>query len=163
MAIRSLGTYFSRYFKMPAISRQDLLEIEKTILSDLHPERYHLACQGFVYDRVDDIPTNVGTAFALVLYTHTPCLRLKFTRSWAELYCEDNNADLDPIIQRVAEMVSRRERPILWRLSRMAIWVAPVIGLGGLCEVVILAPPPLAAWNLPAEPGNPLEAVFPVI
>jgi len=138
MAKRSIGTYYSGYFKMPSVNRQDLLDIEKIVLSDLHPERYHVVCQGFVYDRVEDIPTDAGTAVTLVVYTHAPCLRLKFARSWAELYCEDNNAERDPVIRRLGDIVTRRERRTLWKFSRFAIWAAPMLGFGVVCEVVML-------------------------
>src|ERR1022692_4679291 len=102
MAKPSLGSYYSHYFRMPSVRRSDLAEIEKIILDEVKPEQYHVVCQGFVYDRVDDIPVNSRVAQTLVVYTHTPCLRLKFARSWAELYCEDSNPERNPAIRRVS-------------------------------------------------------------
>ncbi|MFA5975898.1 MAG: hypothetical protein WC859_06990 [Elusimicrobiota bacterium] len=136
MAKKSLGSYYSYSFKMPNIRRQDLAQIEEVILKDLQPQQYHLACHGAVYDRVADIPQDSGVEKTLVVYTHTPCLRLKFARSWAELYVEDHNDQIDPAIRRISAIVSSRERYMLWRFSKFSIWLAPLIGFGGISLTV---------------------------
>ncbi len=134
----SRGSYYACAFKMPSLNRSDLSEIEKVILESLHPERYHMACQGFLYNRVCDIPIDSDKAITLVVYTHAPCLRLKLARSWAELYCEDNNSERQDAIERIVNLVKSRERRNLWRFSKLAIWGAPILGFGLLSEVVIL-------------------------
>ena len=138
MVEKSLGTYYSRYFKMPDVRRQDLQEMEDLILKDLHPDRYHIACQGFIYNRVSDIPVDSAEVVTLVIYTHSPCLRLKFARSWAELYCEENNETISPAVERLGSIVMSRERQTRWTLSKFSAWTAPMVGFGMLCEAVIL-------------------------
>jgi hypothetical protein len=135
---QSLGSYYSGYFKMPDIHRQNLTQIEDVILTELKPKRYHLACQGVVYDRVEDIPKDAGSTITLVVYTHEPCLRLKFARSWSEMYVEENSEAIDPAVRKISEIVRACERRTLWKLSKLSIWMAPLLGFGGTTLVVQL-------------------------
>jgi hypothetical protein len=138
MARKSLGTYYAGHFKMPDLRRADLIQMEEVILQTLKPERYHLSCQGFEYDRVEDIPPDLGCLTTLVIQTHSPCVHLKFARSWAELYSEQNDDRTAPAIQQVAAIISGRERRVLWKLAKLSAWLAPMAGFSGLSAVVIL-------------------------
>ena len=133
---KTIGTYFSQYFKMPSLFRDDLEVIEKVICDELKPEKYHIACGGFEYDRLDDIPSDMGAAGVLVIYTHSPCLRLKFARSWTELYSGDEGVGIDDAVRRIALIVSKGERLWLWGFCKFSAWLAPLVGFGSLAIVI---------------------------
>jgi hypothetical protein len=128
---KTIGTYFSQYFKMPHLYRDDIELIEETILKELKPKKYSLACNGFEFKRLEDIPEKIKTTSVMVLYTHTPCIRLKFARSWAELYAGDDGTSVDAV-KKIAQFVSRGERPVLWKFCKLSAWLAPLIGFGSL-------------------------------
>jgi hypothetical protein len=151
MVRKSRGLYFTASFKMPALRRQDLIDIEKEILEQLKPQEYHLACWGDEYDRVDEISSESDTAFTFVVHTHSPCLRLKLARSWAELYCEESGEGARAVAHKISDIVRRREQALLWRSCKIAVWLAPTLGCAILSELVILI-----AWD-----RIPFSAIYP--
>jgi hypothetical protein len=128
---RTIGTYYSQYFKMPLVYRNDLEAIEKLIQS-LHPKRYRLACGGVEYEHLADIPSEIEAVEVLVIYTHNPCLRLKFARSWAELYSGEDSTEVNEAVREVSQIVTETERPLLWAFSKYSAWLAPLLGFGSL-------------------------------
>ncbi len=126
---KTLGSYYAHYFKMPYLFRSDLETIEQIILEQLHPKKYRIACGGFEYDSVNDIPQDAPTVHTLVVYTHSPCLRLKFAHSWAELYCGDSAGSVNAV-HRIADVVIQSEQTALWSLCKYSAWLAPLIGFG---------------------------------
>src|ERR1039458_7694267 len=100
MTKKSLGQYYSRSYKMPHLKRQDLLDIQAVLLQVLHPKRSGIACHGFVYDRVEEIPLDSKPTVTLVVFTHEPSMRIKFARSWAEISCEEMAGDVAPALDR---------------------------------------------------------------
>jgi hypothetical protein len=156
MPENSRGLYYSSSYKFPRLRRQDLVKIEDVILNELRPQRYHIACHGLEYNRVAEVSPNSKCETTLVVYTHAPCLRLKFARSWAELYCEENSDSISGAIQRISAIVSARESRGLWLWSRFAIWAAPMIGFGTFCEIVIL----VSTDRLPREAAFAGSAVL---
>jgi hypothetical protein len=129
---KTLGTYFSQYFKMPHLYRDDLEAIEKTVRKELKPDKFILACGGFEFETVEDLASDMKTTSVLVIYTHNPCVRLKFARSWAELYSGNVNEGIADAVQKIAMIVSKGERPWLWRFCKLSAWLAPLIGFGSL-------------------------------
>lgn len=129
---KTIGTYFSQYFKMPYLYRDDLEAIESEIREKLKPKKYHLACNGFEYDRLEEIPRDTIRTGVLVIYTHSPCLRLKFARSWTELYSGDEGTGIDDAVRRIAAIVAKAERRWLWGFCKFSAWLAPLIGFGSL-------------------------------
>src|SRR5260221_5941391 len=132
---KSIGTYFSQYFKMPRLYRDDLEAIEKAIHEDLKPKKYSLACGGVEYDHLKDVPANVGVTHVFVIYTNSPTLRLKFSRSWTELYSGDGGTGVDEAIRKIAQIVSSTERLWLWKFCQSSSWLAPLIGFGSFALV----------------------------
>jgi hypothetical protein len=129
---KSIGTYFAQYFKTPHLYRDDLKAIEKVIREDLKPKRYSLACKGFEFDGIDDIPADIDHAGVLVIHTYSPWLRLKFARSWAELYSGDDGSGVDDAVRKIAFIVSKCERRWLWAFCKYSTWLAPLVGFGSL-------------------------------
>jgi hypothetical protein len=127
---KSIGTYYSHYFKMPHLYRDDLNAIEKAILHDLKPSRYRLAFGGVEYEHLDEIPQDTLSTNVLVIYTIGPSLRLKFSRSWTELYSGEDSTDTDETIRTIAHIVSRGERFWLWNFCQSSMWLAPLVGFG---------------------------------
>src|SRR5437870_3552243 len=111
---KSIGTYFAQYFKMPHIYRDDLKAIEKMIRDDLKPKKYSIACEGFECEGVDDMPPTVDHTGVFVIHTYNPWMRLKFARSWAELYSGDDGTEIADAVKKIAFIISKCERPLLW-------------------------------------------------
>ena len=133
---KTLGTYVCQYFKMPHLYRDDLEEIETAIRRHLNPKEYHLSFGGNSYTGLDETPAHAPTMNVLVFYTHNPCVRLKFTRSWAELYCAETNEDITDGLQEIKRIVQSCERRRLWCFSRYSNWCAPMLGFGAMAAAV---------------------------
>ena len=129
---KSIGTYFAQYFKMPRLYREDLKAIEKVIREDLKPKRYSLSCGGFECEGLDDVPADIDHTGVLVIHTYSPWLRLKFSRSWAELYSGDDGSGVHDAVQKIGIIVSKCERPWLWTFSKYSAGLAPLVGFGSL-------------------------------
>jgi hypothetical protein len=129
---KTLGTYFTQYFKMPHLYHDDLQLIEETILDHVKPEKYVLSCEGMEFTRLADLARELDSAHVLVMYTHAPCMRLKFARSWAELYSGEETTGTKEATRLIAQVVNRRQRLWLWGFCKYAAWLAPLLGFGSL-------------------------------
>ncbi len=132
---------------MPYLYRNDLEAIEKILLKELKPKKYSISCDGFEYEGVDEIAEYPTKTHVLVVYTHSPCMRLKFARSWAELYAGDDGDGMDAAIRKVAAIVTRAERSWLWFVCNSSSWLAPLIGFGSFAVAVGV----IALWNAPGS------------
>jgi hypothetical protein len=72
----------------------------------------------------------------LVIYTHSPCMRLKLTRSWAELYSGDDGEGVDDGVRMIAAAVARTQRRGLWALYKFSPWLAPLLGFGSMTIIM---------------------------
>ena len=129
---KTLGSYFSRYFKMPSLYRDDLEALESIIRKELKPDAMHVALNGFEYDELSEVGDIAGPADTIVFYTHTPCIRLKFARSWAELYATDITEKNHAALTHMAELIPRTERRQLWLFAKLSTWIAPLFTFAAL-------------------------------
>ena len=129
---KSLGRYFCHYFKMPHLFREDLKAIEAIIQKELKPKAFHIAFDGVEYDSVEDIDLATESTHVLVIYTQEPAVRLKFARSWAELYCGIATPKILESGEKIAKIVHKRERENLWIFGKYSSWMAPLLGFGSI-------------------------------
>jgi hypothetical protein len=100
-----------------------------------------LAVNGFEYESLEDIKDNPGVANIMAIYTHDPCMRIKFAHSWAELYAADTGepeSQQRATLQKVADCIAATERPRLWYFSKLSAWLAPLLAFGALSAVPLM-------------------------
>ncbi|HVO32408.1 MAG TPA: hypothetical protein VMU17_00745 [Elusimicrobiota bacterium] len=127
---KTRGSYYCRYFNMPYLHRDDVEKIEAIIREKLKPSAYHIAYDGFEYDAVSDMAETGSPIYVMVFYTHAPSIRLKFARSWAELYAGDLGAETEEAVRAIADVVAGSERKWLWNMTKYSSWLAPILGFG---------------------------------
>src|ERR1041384_4825084 len=135
---KSRGRYVSCFYKMPYLYRDDLEAIELILRKDLKPAGLGIAFNGLEYERLADIPEKDRQTSNLVFYKQNPCLRLKLTRSWAELYTGEDAEYIHRAADKISQIVSRSERIWLWFFCRYTSWMTPVIGFGSFALIIAL-------------------------
>jgi hypothetical protein len=148
---KTIGSYYSQYFRMPCLYREDLEAIEAIIREELKPAKYHVAFEGCEYESVQDVAGDQAEVHTLVVYTQDPSLRLKFARSWAELYAGESGPALDSAIRKIGQVVAATERHWVWAFSKFSAWAAPLLGFGCvaiLSELFALGTPARSLYSV---------------
>jgi len=117
----------SQHYKMPHMFRDDLEYIESIIKSQ-SPTEYKLESKDYEYKSIKEIPQDeIINNFHIQVYD--PYLSLDFKENSANIYASDDNIKITGVVKKISDIISKRERKLLWYLSTSSTWFAPGIFL----------------------------------
>ena len=116
---------FSQDYKMPYLFREDLEDIEN-IIKDLSPREFKFGTTDFEYKTIQEIPEDtVIRDFNIQIYD--PYISLYFSKNSARIYAGDDDIKTLGVIKKITDIIKKRERKLLWQLSRLSNFVAPIL------------------------------------
>lgn len=112
-----------KYYKMPHIYREDLEEIIK-ILEEADLKKYNISTEEYEYDNIEEVPKDLKTTNELNISAGLFDFLLLLGKSYASLRIEegDNTIKSSGLFKRVDEVISKRERKILWFFSNLGVF-----------------------------------------
>lgn len=115
-------------FKMPHLFRDDLEDLEN-ILKEVSPDNYKLETQNFEYKEVKEIPENLNATSKFNIQTYSPYINIDFNHFSARLYAGEDNIKTVGAVKKLIDVISKRERKILYWSSQLSIWIAPILAV----------------------------------
>lgn len=112
---------------MPRLFRDDLVEIEKIIKNELKPREYKLETKDYEYEEIESIPSDTKQTVDFHIQTHDPYISIDFNRFSARVYAGDDNLDTTGALTKIIEILSRKERKVLFWSQKIAVWIAPIL------------------------------------
>jgi len=111
-------------YKMPHIYEDDLEEIIK-ILEEADFKEYKIRTKEYEYENIDEIPKDLVPVNDLFI-SAGPYLyfRLVFNKEFANLEIEEDTIKAKGLFKKVDEVISRRERKILWFFSNLGVYTS---------------------------------------
>lgn len=118
-----------KYYKMPHIYKDDIEEIIK-ILEEAKFNEYKIKTNEYVYENIDEIPKDLISVDELIIYAG-PFLyfRLYFKKDYACLDIEEDNILAKGLFKKIDEVLSKRERKILWFFSISGSFGSGIVAL----------------------------------
>lgn len=121
--------YFRQDFKMPHLFREDLEKLED-IIKELSPQEYKFETKDFEYKTIQEITKDVEVINEINdfhIQTYNPYVSLDFNNNSAYIYSSDDDIKTIGVIKKITDIISKRERKLLWQLSRLSSFLAPAL------------------------------------
>lgn len=123
-------------FKMPHLFREDLELLEKIIKKELKPEEYKLETEEFEYQELKEISEDTEPMNKFHIQTDSPYISIDFSNYDARLYADSDDLKTIGALKKIEEIISRRERKTLWRISNLSMWSIVLIYLLQLLPIM---------------------------
>jgi len=128
--------YYALNFKMPHLFREDLELLEKIIKEELKPKEYKLETEEFEYQEFKEISEDTETTSEFHIQTHSPYISIDFSNHSARLYADSDDLKTIGALKKIEEIIFRRERKTLWRISNLSMWSIVLIYLPQLLSIM---------------------------
>lgn len=131
--MKKLDTTVRIELKMPCLYREDLEEIESTIIGASNQTELKIRTDKFEYDRVSEIAPKDQPAKQVRISSSKPFIQLSFSKTSAEIYGSGEDAvRVTGVIKPLADIIRKRERKINWINSRIGPFYSLILTLAFL-------------------------------
>ncbi len=91
------------------IYRDDLLELERIIKSDLKSSDFKITTEDFEYDSVESIPKDTSSTNQLSIKSYEPYIYIEFERTSAKVYISEDTLQMKGAYVDIISVLNKRE------------------------------------------------------
>ncbi len=110
--MKRINKSLSVKFSLPKIYLDDLEELER-IIKSISPKEYVVETDEYQFDSLKELLSSVKSPEGVILKTARPYLNLEFGKNKARLYIYDDSAISAGTINRIKEVIKKKERVLL--------------------------------------------------
>lgn len=119
--MRKVKGKIEKDYKMPHIYKDDIEEIIN-ILEEAEFKKYEIETKEYVYENINEIKEDLVDVNELSIRAGYFYFWLNFNKGFADLEINDDTIKAKGLFKKVDEVISKRERKILWFFSNLGVY-----------------------------------------